>query len=191
MNEDGSVTVDGTASAWANFPITCTLGVGTYKLNGCPIGGGVGKYILFIAKSWLGTQYIENGNGIEITLTEEKQFNLEIVIYSGQTAENLTFYPMIRLASIDSDVYEPYSGRNMFAPTESVYEELLNNVEEIRNAHIGYSTTPPVPVHPLNTYQKWNQIERILSDVYAILLNNFHYYCGSEIYAGDETGLLL
>ena len=75
--------------------------------------------------------------------------------------------------------------------TESFFEEILQNVASIRAAHIVYSTTPPVPVHPLNTYQKWNEIERILSDVYTILLNNFNYYCGSEIYAGDETGLLL
>lgn len=75
--------------------------------------------------------------------------------------------------------------------TESFFEEILGNVVAIREAYMTYTTTPETPVHPLNTYSKWNDIEKILTDVYAILLNNFCYYCGSEIYAGDETGLLL
>ena len=75
--------------------------------------------------------------------------------------------------------------------TESFIEEILCNVAAIREAHPAYTTTPANPIHPLNTYSKWNDIEQILTDVYTILHNNFCYYCGSEIYAGDETGLLL
>lgn len=76
-------------------------------------------------------------------------------------------------------------------PTASFFDEILQNVTAIREAHPAYTTTPENPTHPLNTYSKWNDIEKILTDVYTILLNNFCYYCGSEIYAGDETGLLL
>lgn len=54
-----------------------------------------------------------------------------------------------------------------------------------------HGDTPKTPSMPVNTYQKMNDIEKILDDVYGILLNNFNYYCGSEIYAGDDTGLLL
>ena len=76
-------------------------------------------------------------------------------------------------------------------PTTSFFDEILQNVAAIREAYMAYTTTPANPTHPLNTYSKWNDIEQILTDVYTILLNNFCYYCGSEIYAGDETGLLL
>ena len=76
-------------------------------------------------------------------------------------------------------------------PTPVFYEQILINTEMIRNAYCIHETTPITPETPLNTYQKWNDIEKILLDVYEILLNNFHYYCGSEIYAGDATGLLL
>lgn len=76
-------------------------------------------------------------------------------------------------------------------PTQSFYAQIIQNTEAIRDAYCIHSTTPVTPQEPLNTYQKWNDIERILTDVYTILLNNFHYYCGNEIYSGDDTGLLL
>ena len=76
-------------------------------------------------------------------------------------------------------------------PTQSFFDEILQNTDTIRGAYMIHADTPQTPVHPLNTYQKWNDIEKILDDVYGILLNNFNYYCGNEIYAGEETGLLL
>lgn len=71
-------------------------------------------------------------------------------------------------------------------PTVSLFNEIRENTGKIRNAYCIHSTTPIVPNEPLNTFEKWNDIERILDDVYKILLNNFHYYCGTEIYAGKE-----
>lgn len=76
-------------------------------------------------------------------------------------------------------------------PNETFYNEVISNTASIRSAYCIHTTTPETPETPLNTYSKWNDIERILMDVYRILLNNFHYYCGSEIYTGDNTGLLL
>lgn len=76
-------------------------------------------------------------------------------------------------------------------PNETFFTSVLNNTEIIRNAYMIHSDTPQTPSMPVNTYQKLNDIEKILADVYGILLNNFNYYCGTEIYAGDDTGLLL
>ena len=76
-------------------------------------------------------------------------------------------------------------------PNETFFTSVLNNTEIIRNAYMIHSDTPQTPSMPVNTYQKLNDIEKILDDVYGILLNNFYYYCGTEIYAGDDTGLLL
>ena len=76
-------------------------------------------------------------------------------------------------------------------PNETFYCALVQNTERIRSAYGVRRTTPKTPEMPLNTYSKWNDIEQILTDVYELLLNNFHYYCGSEIYAGDDTGFLL
>lgn len=76
-------------------------------------------------------------------------------------------------------------------PQAGYYAELLTNVKAIRDGSVVYKSTPAVPEAPLNTFQKWNDIEHILLDVYNILLNNFHYYCGESLYAGDNTALLL
>ena len=76
-------------------------------------------------------------------------------------------------------------------PGVSFQAQLVGNVEKIRAGYGVKSTTPQTPSIPLNTYNKWNDIERILADVYDLLLNNFSYYCGGEIYAGDEIGFLL
>lgn len=76
-------------------------------------------------------------------------------------------------------------------PTVTLFDEVRENTGKIRGAYCIHSTTPTVPEEPVNTLEKWNDIEKILSDVYEILLNNFHYYCGTEIYAGESSGLLL
>ena len=76
-------------------------------------------------------------------------------------------------------------------PNEQFLAAVLANTEIIRNAYMIHSDTPETPQMPVNTYQKLNDIEKILNDVYSILMSNFNYYCGTEIYAGEETGLLL
>lgn len=76
-------------------------------------------------------------------------------------------------------------------PGVSFYAEIIRNVTAIRNCHYIYTTTPAVPEAPLNTYQKWNAIEKILDDTYDILMSNFHYYAGEQLYAGDSVALLL
>lgn len=76
-------------------------------------------------------------------------------------------------------------------PDEMYYENLLQNVSAIREAYCIHASTPPIPDAPMNTYGKVNDVEEILLDVYSILMNNFHYYCGDEIYSGDSIGALL
>ena len=77
------------------------------------------------------------------------------------------------------------------APAESLWAEIYDNVSAVRGAYAIHHDTPEVPQRPFNTFEKWNAIEQILADVHQILNDNFSYYCGGEIYCGDETGLLL
>ena len=80
-------------------------------------------------------------------------------------------------------------------PDSEYFQQLLNNVSAIRQEGSGYlhPDTPEVPSQPVNTYQKVNDIEKILFDVYDIFTANVNsrYYCGSEIYAGDSIGALI
>ncbi len=77
-------------------------------------------------------------------------------------------------------------------PRASDYLRIRNNVQAVRDAWAALSNTPQTPAQPLNTYQKWNNIERILHDVnyvYERTMNSY-YYCDTEIYAGEGAGIL-
>ena len=76
-------------------------------------------------------------------------------------------------------------------PDESYFLKLLDNVRQLRKAGSVHITTPDVPEAPINTYQKVNEIELILHDLYDTYSQSYNYFAGNEIYAGDETGLLL
>lgn len=76
-------------------------------------------------------------------------------------------------------------------PQADYFDEVLVNLKAIRDGGFIYKTTPNIPEAPLNTFSKWNDIEKILTDVYNLLLNNFHYYAGENLYAGDTVADLL
>lgn len=76
-------------------------------------------------------------------------------------------------------------------PRNSDYLRIRDNVEKIRRGYAIRADTPETPAQPLNTYQKWNDIERILHDVFWIYMinkNNIEY-CG-ELAAGEEIGVI-
>lgn len=112
VNDDGSVTCNGTATSNAVIDVSFapSFDDGTYILSGCPEGGGSTTYMLYYA-NWSDTSYEDVGNGIEIKPFDVSAYpnaRVRIRVSSGVTVENLTFYPMIRKAEITDDTYEPY-----------------------------------------------------------------------------------
>ena len=111
-NEDGTVTLSGTATDTFAMDISgsCDLLAGTYIISGCPTGGSASTYrIMMWNSSW---SYISQdiGNSGTFTLENDTTNNkISIQVYSGTTINNLVFKPMIRLASITDDTYEPYT----------------------------------------------------------------------------------
>lgn len=77
-------------------------------------------------------------------------------------------------------------------PRPNDYQRLKENVQALRDHASLSSSTPEVPDRPFNTYQKWNDIEKILYDVYQafLLYMGGLYYADDEIYAGDGVGIL-
>ena len=77
-------------------------------------------------------------------------------------------------------------------PRVSDYKRIRDNVQKVRDAWAVKSDTPPTPEQPLNTYQKWNDIERILHDVDFVYTRTMEsrYYCGDEFYAGEGVGII-
>lgn len=112
VNEDKSVTVNGTATNGVDSFINqdVNIGAGQYILSGCPSGGDYNKYHIQVCidGKWNPEHYdIGNSRTIDVT---QKITQVAIVIAKGATVNNLTFYPMIRLASVTDGTYEPYTG---------------------------------------------------------------------------------
>ena len=110
VNEDKSVTANGTPASTVALVFFNTLSKGTYIVSGCPKNGSTSTYsvqnkIGNTSGVLLGE---DSGNGVTITLTEETVVCTYIRIASGYTANNLTFKPMIRKASVKNDRYMPY-----------------------------------------------------------------------------------
>lgn len=77
-------------------------------------------------------------------------------------------------------------------PHAEDYERIRNNVKKIKDGWIQLPDLLPIPERPLNTYQKWNDIEKILFDIYLVyknIIGNF-YYCDTEVYTGEGIGVL-
>lgn len=107
VNEDGSVTVNGTATANVQIYPTNNAGLesGEYIISG---GLSNNKRVFF----YDGTKYYNAQPDETKFVVDEttKQQNVALVIIEGEVCNNETFYPMIRKASIIDDTYEPYCG---------------------------------------------------------------------------------
>lgn len=112
VNANGSVTCNGTNHG--NNPIMFELNnpdvvfpEGVYITSGCPAGGSItGGYKIqyFNGSGW----NYELGSGSTFTLSGNLKYRSRILISKDVTVTNLTFYPMLRLAFIEDDTYEPY-----------------------------------------------------------------------------------
>lgn len=112
VNEDGSVTCNGTASAITyldlneNFNSTLYAGAKAsfYQSGQRP---AVNTYIIRISKAnRVGLQDFQMNN--QVIIDNGDSLLLAIRINKDYTCDNLTFYPMIRKADITDDTYEPY-----------------------------------------------------------------------------------
>lgn len=121
-NGDGTVEVNGTNELERQNLFNCRtriegeatrliLEAGTYIVSGCPKDGAPNKYCIQVGRTLNGSFNAigyDIGNGIEFTISEPTQIQIQLVVYGIRTVNNLTFKPMIRLASIADDTYEPY-----------------------------------------------------------------------------------
>ena len=114
VNSDGTVTANGTASGNAYIVIATALGTsdlfdGTYRLSGCPIGGGRETYSLYAASGSY-TRY-DDGESISLPPTgTTSNISFIIIVYSGKTVDNLVFSPMVSKGTerAITPEFEPY-----------------------------------------------------------------------------------
>lgn len=107
--------VDGTANSITTFSLSSyTKMSGEYILNGCPNNGSIDSYRLDMRQQADGGVYkncIDYGNGAVYTSTNDEYIKPVIRIANGYAIPSggLTFYPMIRPASITDPTFEPYA----------------------------------------------------------------------------------
>ena len=99
VNQNGSVTLNGTATGDVRFQLNAELGLvvpsGNYQLNGCPDSGSESTYYLQLCDNTHGTEYIDSGSGVNIEFTEEADCTCNICLKSGAVCNDLTFWPCI------------------------------------------------------------------------------------------------
>ena len=122
-NGDGSITVNGTATANTVYELQTDnsmllLPQGTYTLSGCPAGGSASTYFM-VAVNDIGsiyTKFIRDfGNGAAFSSDNEK-WKISIRIMSGMTVNNLIFKPQLELGAT-ATAYEPYYTPTAYTPT--------------------------------------------------------------------------
>ncbi len=114
-NDDGTITVSGTATAESYFDVVLSsnvcprvpIGTSLY-ISGCPSGGSSGTYFLYLP--WVG--WYDYGKGFSTTLSSEAQAtnwrqSMRIVVKAGVTMDNLIFKPQVELSRYSE--YEPYT----------------------------------------------------------------------------------
>jgi hypothetical protein len=110
-NKNGTLTFRGTATSDVFVSvgkIRTKIGQ-TYRLSGCPKGGGWSKYVLYIpdivADFGQGITFVGQGGEQEIF----------IAIYNGTTVDNLIFSPMVAYGSESGD-YIPFIEPTTYTP---------------------------------------------------------------------------
>ena len=107
VNNDGSIEVSGTATDSVSIEInTVKLPIGKYKFT--TNGESTEQKIVCFVQGINGTSDWYFGVERELNLTQESDIRCRIYVYSGVTV-NAIYYPMIRLASITDDTYEPFT----------------------------------------------------------------------------------
>lgn len=76
-------------------------------------------------------------------------------------------------------------------PTAWELDRILKNIGLLDGSYLAYQTTPPPPKSPLTHFEKFNDAEKILQDIYRNYTDNrsAYSYCG-EMSAGERIGLL-
>ncbi len=102
VNDNGSITVNGTATERADFNICQSVEYHSGQiLTGCPKNGSAETYCLAIY-----TAGRDTGEGL--VLSSDGAHECYIRIEKGYTANNLVFFPMLRDGNIADDTFEPY-----------------------------------------------------------------------------------
>jgi hypothetical protein len=127
VNSDGSVLMNGTATADVSLILPVTLKYGHYILSGCPSGGGSGTNYRMPIRKIDGNVYVgaDFGNSFSFVVEEETSYNVLIYIPNAVVCDNLLFKPMI-CTKAEWDI------SNEYTPYRPSYDELIAIIEALQ-----------------------------------------------------------
>ena len=134
---DGSVLVNGTATAQATFPLYGTSATTNQKeLTGNYLYGGTSD-VRLRAYNHSGSGYTnlgtDTGNGVQINKTTYTTGYIELVVASGTAINNVVIKPMM-LMNLDDTTYEPYVG-GVSSPNPD-YPQAIQSTTGLQNIEI-------------------------------------------------------
>lgn len=133
---DGTVRVNGTATAYSLFRIIDANSIflnpsNNYYITGSPSSSTASTYYVYYSElingSWVYYSNLGNEDTLFTPNTTSTQCVVDIIVRDGQTANNVVFKPMIRLAKDNDNIYQPYAMTN---------KEMTSYVQAISNPNL-------------------------------------------------------
>ena len=143
INSDGSVTANGTATSNAEIDIATNVPLnGNYILSD-DFAGINGQYWAFANVDNGARQYILTSKEMPITISNKLDY-FRVKVFSGVTANNITFKPMLRLATDSDSTYQPYAMTNKELTKQVAPIDDMNNILGAKNLLPNKATTQVV-----------------------------------------------
>lgn len=196
INGDLSIKVNGTANAASYLIINDNINLksgANYILNGSPVGGAYNTYAI---RLYNGTSY-SSQTGSDLSFTYGTQSLVRINVFNGTSVNNLVFKPMIRLAGITDNTYQPYQEQTY--PIDLIGKNLFNyNIIDVSTITIDNDGT--ILISGINTANGYCHTQKTLGqlcpnlqvgDTAYLYLNTDFYENGnlkSYIYIGENWG---
>jgi hypothetical protein len=140
VNADGSVTVNGTASADSDFVFSSALAIipGSYVMSGCPAGGSGSTYFMYGA-NLVSAADIGDGSAATVTVAS-LVYTAFARVKSGTTISNKIFWPQIEKGSTKT-AYEPYISKSATLASPELYAGYMGDDWYWRRTWTGLTLT--------------------------------------------------
>lgn len=121
VNDDNTITVEGTAIADTSFTViprtagNYVIEAGLHELTGCPVGGDTLTYMLRGNETIGGVavQHPDKGSGVEIDVASANIFGVFIYVHKdavmGTEADAKVFKPMLWKIAASTDIFPDYA----------------------------------------------------------------------------------
>lgn len=132
INKDKSILLSGTATEtiyWNDGKLSANLyNDKIYTLSGCPSGGGLNKYYMYLYNESFSLN--DTGNGVTNMSKVTKKVVFGIAILSGVNVNGLVFKPQLEIGTTATD-YQPYQGfETTTVELNQPLRELPNDVKD-------------------------------------------------------------